>query len=49
LADGTKQWFGIWMTFAAYALVLALVFPFVFKAKSMAGGKEQEILLSGSH
>ncbi|UAY54863.1 nucleoside permease [Arachidicoccus terrestris] len=49
LADGTKQWTGIWMTFAAYALVLALVFPFIFKAKSIAGSKEQEVLLKAPH
>jgi NHS family xanthosine MFS transporter len=30
-ADGSKDWFHIWMTFASYALVLALIFPFVFK------------------
>jgi len=29
--DGVKDWPSIWFTFAAYALVLALVFPFVFK------------------
>jgi NHS family xanthosine MFS transporter len=33
LADGSKQWQNIWLTFAAYALVLAIVFPFVFKYK----------------
>ena len=33
--DGSKQWFGIWMCFAGYALVLALVFPFLFKGKKM--------------
>ena len=29
-ADGVKDWRSIWLTFAAYALVLAVVFPFVF-------------------
>jgi NHS family xanthosine MFS transporter len=33
LVDGSKDWFGIWITFACYALVLAIVFPFVFKYK----------------
>jgi NHS family xanthosine MFS transporter len=33
MADGSKDWFHIWITFAAYALVLALIFPFVFKDK----------------
>lgn len=32
-ADGSKNWEGIWLTFAAYALLLALVFPFIFKHK----------------
>lgn len=31
--DGTKDWYSIWMTFAAYALILAVTFPFVFKYK----------------
>ncbi len=29
--DGVKDWQSIWFTFAGYALVLGLVFPFVFK------------------
>lgn len=29
----TRNWHNIWMVFAAYALVLALVFPLVFKYK----------------
>jgi MFS transporter, NHS family, xanthosine permease len=33
LADGSKQWQNIWITFSLYALVLAIVFPFVFKYK----------------
>ncbi|MFE3871586.1 nucleoside permease [Flavobacterium sp. ZS1P70] len=33
MADGSKDWFHIWITFAAYALVLAIIFPFVFKDK----------------
>jgi len=31
--DGVKDWPSIWFTFAAYAFVLALIFPFVFKYK----------------
>ncbi len=33
LEDGSKDWFHIWITFASYALVLAIIFPFVFKDK----------------
>ncbi len=29
--DGVKDWQSIWYTFAGYALLLGLVFPFVFK------------------
>lgn len=28
-----KDWYGIWMTFAAYALVVAILFAFLFKHK----------------
>lgn len=31
--DGIREWQSIWFTFAAYALVLGIVFPFVFKYK----------------
>jgi NHS family xanthosine MFS transporter len=31
--DGVRDWQNIWFTFAGYALVLGLVFPFVFKYK----------------
>lgn len=31
--DGVRNWQNIWFTFAAYALVLAIVFPLVFKYK----------------
>ncbi|MBP7238910.1 MAG: nucleoside permease [Saprospiraceae bacterium] len=31
--DGVKDWQGIWFTFAAYALVLGVVFQFVFTYK----------------
>jgi NHS family xanthosine MFS transporter len=33
LEDGAKDWYGIWMTFAAYALVVAILFAFLFKHK----------------
>ena len=31
--DGVRDWHSIWMAFAGYALVLGLVFPFVFRYK----------------
>jgi len=31
--DGVRNWQSIWFTFAAYALILGLVFPLVFKYK----------------
>lgn len=36
LPDHTKNWKGIWLCFAAYALVIAIVFPFVFRYNSKA-------------
>ncbi|MGZ3751944.1 MAG: nucleoside permease [Mucilaginibacter sp.] len=33
LPDHSKNWHGIWLTFAAYALVISCVFPFVFRYK----------------
>ena len=35
-ADQTKNWQGIWLAFAAYALVIAIIFPFVFRYKHNA-------------
>jgi len=32
--NGIKNWQNIWFTFAAYALILAITFPFVFKEKT---------------
>ncbi|QKG53282.1 nucleoside permease [Hymenobacter sp. BRD67] len=32
-AGGNKDWHGIWLTFAAYALVIAVLFVFIFKHK----------------
>jgi len=37
--DHTKNWHGIWLTFAAYALVIACIFPFVFRYKHNAALK----------
>lgn len=31
--DGVKDWQSIWFTFAGYALILAIVFPLIFKYK----------------
>jgi NHS family xanthosine MFS transporter len=36
LTDQTKDWQGIWLSFAAYALVIAVIFPFVFRYKHNA-------------
>lgn len=33
LADHSKNWHGIWLSFAGYALVIAVIFPFVFRYK----------------
>lgn len=33
LPDHTNNWQGIWLTFASYALVIAVIFPFVFRYK----------------
>ncbi|MBS7563354.1 nucleoside permease [Mucilaginibacter sp. Bleaf8] len=35
-SDKSKDWHNIWLCFAAYALVIALVFPFVFRYKRNA-------------
>lgn len=39
LPDHSKNWQGIWLTFAAYALVIACVFPFMFRYKHNAAMK----------
>jgi NHS family xanthosine MFS transporter len=31
LPDHSENWHGIWLTFAGYALVIAIIFPFVFR------------------
>jgi len=35
-SNGIKDWHGIWLCFAAYALVISVIFPFVFKYKHNA-------------
>ncbi|MBC7401181.1 MAG: nucleoside permease [Mucilaginibacter sp.] len=35
-SDQSKDWHGIWLCFAAYALAIAIVFPFVFRYKHNA-------------
>ena len=32
-ADGFKDWEGIWLTFAAYAMVVAILFALLFRHK----------------
>ncbi|MDN5284960.1 MAG: transporter [Mucilaginibacter sp.] len=39
MPDHSKNWHGIWLTFAAYALVIAIIFPFVFRYKHNAALK----------
>ena len=34
-SGGIRDWQSIWFTFAAYALILAVIFPFVFKYKHL--------------
>jgi NHS family xanthosine MFS transporter len=38
-ADQSKDWHGIWLCFAGYALAIAVIFPFVFKYKHNAALK----------
>jgi NHS family xanthosine MFS transporter len=39
MANGEKDWHGIWLSFAGYALVIAIIFPFVFRYKHNAALK----------
>jgi NHS family xanthosine MFS transporter len=39
LADHSKNWHGIWLSFAGYALVIAIIFPFVFRYNDNAALK----------
>ena len=38
--NGVKDWRSIWFSFAAYALVLGLTFPFIFKYKHIPTARE---------
>ena len=38
--NGVKDWRSIWFSFAAYAMVLGLTFPFIFKYKHIPTAKE---------
>jgi NHS family xanthosine MFS transporter len=44
--NGVRNWQNIWFTFAAYALVLAIVFPLVFKYKHQ---REEETVTNLAH
>jgi MFS transporter, NHS family, xanthosine permease len=39
LPDHSKNWHGIWLCFASYALVIACIFPFAFRYKHSAALK----------
>src|SRR5262245_2691088 len=39
--DGIKDWRSIWFAFAGYALVLGLVFPFLFKYRNEPAARQQ--------
>jgi len=41
LADGVKEWQGIWLTFAAYSLVVAILFALLFRHKHNPKSIEQ--------
>ena len=41
LADGSKNWHGIWMTFALYALATAILFVLLFKHKHVPNQSNQ--------
>ena len=48
-ADNSKDWFGIWISFAAYALLIAVTFLLVFKHRHSEGdikNIEGDILLA---
>jgi NHS family xanthosine MFS transporter len=42
--DGIKNWQSIWFVFAAYALALGLIFPFVFRYDHKARGVPEPLL-----
>jgi NHS family xanthosine MFS transporter len=39
LPNQSKDWHGIWLSFAGYALIIAIIFPFVFRYKHNAALK----------
>jgi NHS family xanthosine MFS transporter len=39
-ADGVRDWQAIWLAFAGYALVLGILFPFVFRYRHDAAKME---------
>ena len=41
--DGVRNWQSIWFTFAAYALVLAVIFPFIFDYKHKPEAIDEKI------
>lgn len=40
--DGSSDWHGIWLAFAAYALVIAILFLLLFRHKHVPGDREIE-------
>jgi NHS family xanthosine MFS transporter len=44
--NGVRDWQSIWFTFAAYALVLAAIFPFIFDYKHSESREEDKISLT---
>lgn len=40
LADHSKNWHGIWLCFAGYALIIAIIFPFIFRYNDSPGLKK---------
>lgn len=40
-AEGIRDWQSIWFTFAGYALVLMIIFPFVFKNDKKVGSERK--------
>jgi NHS family xanthosine MFS transporter len=43
-ADGTKDWHGIWLSFAAYALVIAVLFVLIFKHKHTTSSDDEALI-----
>ena len=47
--SGVKDWPSIWLTFAGYALLLGLVFPFLFRYRHHPQPGDRQALIKGSH